>query len=55
VLFRSAIPDPPATCGFVDLEDLVSSTASDYAAVHSWNTGYVTVDDGRVVAIKATR
>ena len=56
VLFRSAIPNPPATYGFVDFEDLFYSTASDYAAVHSWNTGYViTVEDGRVVAIKATR
>jgi len=56
VLFRSAIPNPPATYGFVDFEDLFYSTASDYAAVHSWNTGSViTVEDGRVVAIKATR
>lgn len=56
VRFRSAIPNAPATYGFVDFEDLFYSTASDCAAVHSWNTGYViTVDDGRVVAIKATR
>lgn len=56
VRFRSAIPNSPATYGFVDFEHLFYCTASDYAAVHSWNTGYViTVDDGRVVAIKATR
>lgn len=56
VKFRSAIPDPPATYGFVEFEELFYSTAPQYAAVHSWNTGYVvTLDGGRIVAIKSIR
>jgi hypothetical protein len=56
VKFRSAIPDPPATYGFVECEELFYSTAPQYAAVHSWNTGYaVTLDGGRIVAITSLR
>jgi hypothetical protein len=56
VRFRSAIPDPPATYGFAEFEELFYSTAPAYAGVHSWDTGYIlTVEGGRVVAITATR